>query len=674
MQTPGDIYAFQNYDLEAGSVFADNYRVIAKIGSGGIGTVYKVKHILWNQEQALKVMPSGFTEHERKRFENQITALRSLQHPNIIALHEYGIDRTGSPYIAMDFIDGRSLEQILSADRDSVLNSDTDVTESVRSTHTGGSGAKNSGDALSLKRTLEIALQLCDALSYAHQKNVVHRDLKPSNVMITEKSDGTLHVTVLDFDLAKLMQSPDSDVAPLTQPGELLGSAPYMSPEQCRGLEIDGRSDIFSLGCMIFECLTGRPPHLCTTKIETMMHTLDEPAPTLAQVCSKSKRFPKEMERILAKMLVKEPPARYQSVGAVRDDLVNLAESIHTSDLRRGQDTTGHTRWRILSLAIAMSVVGSIMLAIWIFKYVIPKSNPSQTPPDVQSSIDKVQPAPEPKIRFLHNRRLVLLTLSDLENEDYRKLRFPSWSIGKLTLSPDGPSTNAIENMAIGKDDSFDLDLYPSTPISVLDSFSADDLRRSSLLVYYVNDKNLYHILRLRSLDGIRLRADEISDQGLERLVQSYPNLWHLDLSGKAISQKGVQRLKALSNLRTVSLAHFAFKDTSVVRSFNRAYSLSLRDCNLVGSDLVNIPRSGELKLLCLANNPHISDHDLSYLCPISSLQQLDLSGCSIGPKSIVYLKKMQNLDRLRLDSSRWEPRFRASLRAAMPHCDIDLM
>jgi serine/threonine protein kinase len=213
-----------------------------------------------------------------------------------VQVHDFGLLDDGKPYLVLDYVKGCTLAEYL----------------------------KQHGP-MTLEAVADVFAKVCFGLAYAHDQGVIHRDIKPSNIMLVDgASDGAEgSVKILDFGIAKLTSREDGEIQALTRTGEIFGSPLYMSPEQCSGGYIDHRSDIYSLGCVLFEALTGTPPHLGQTALATMMLHQSQQAPTLKEA-SLGKEFPDALERIVAKMLHKSPAERYRSVGLVPQDLARV--------------------------------------------------------------------------------------------------------------------------------------------------------------------------------------------------------------------------------------------------------------------------------------------------------------------------------------------------------------
>ena len=264
-----------------------HYKILEKLGEGGMGVVYKAEDTKLDRFVALKFLPAHLTssEDEKQRFIHEAKAASGLQHNNICTIHEIDETDQGRMFICMDYYDGETLNQ------------------------------KIERGPLKFEETLDIARQTAEGLAKAHEKEIVHRDLKPANVMLTQ--DGV--VKVLDFGLAKL-----GSLTKLTKEGTTLGTAAYMSPEQARGKDVDRRTDIFSLGVLVYEMVTGQQPFKGEYEQAVTYSILhEEPEP----ITGLRTGIPVEVERIVNKCLQKEPSARYQAVNELLVDLRQCKKS-----------------------------------------------------------------------------------------------------------------------------------------------------------------------------------------------------------------------------------------------------------------------------------------------------------------------------------------------------------
>jgi non-specific serine/threonine protein kinase len=270
-----------------------HYRIVDKLGEGGMGAVYRAEDVRLQREVALKLLPVDLASDPGylERFRREAQAVAALSHPNIVTIHSIEASDEG-PFITMELIRGRSLADMIR------------------------------GDGLSVERVVEIGLPLARALAAAHRGGITHRDLKPANVMMTE--DGT--VKILDFGLAKRQRVDtvgDEATAVLTRVGAVLGTMPYMSPEQVQGREVDHRTDIFSLGITLFEMCTGRRPFRGDTSAEIISSILRDTPEPIAELRSD---LPAQLDRIVERCLEKDPDLRYQSAADIETALARIGE------------------------------------------------------------------------------------------------------------------------------------------------------------------------------------------------------------------------------------------------------------------------------------------------------------------------------------------------------------
>jgi serine/threonine protein kinase len=295
--TPTSRRAGASAHLKPGYVIDRRFKVEYLIASGGFGSVYMVRHILMNKIMALKTLdPIVATETTKLRLQRESQAIGKLDHPNIVHASDFGLIDGLIPYMVMEFVEGPTLAEHLK-----------------RCT------------TLSVDAALRIFIPVCKALAYAHEQGIVHRDIKPSNIILTrdERDPSRFVPKLVDFGIAKLTCDEQSNILTLTQTGELFGTPLYMSPEQCAGTTVDNRSDIYALGCVMFESLTGAPPFRGSSALETMMQHANSQAPPLKQA-SLGIEFPEAMEKLVAKMLAKDTHRRYQNCNDVANDMYLL--------------------------------------------------------------------------------------------------------------------------------------------------------------------------------------------------------------------------------------------------------------------------------------------------------------------------------------------------------------
>ena len=270
-------------ETTVGTVLAGRYKVESTLGSGGMAVVYRAEDDFLGRTVALKTLHQDYAEMPsfRRRFRQEARAMASLDHQNIVKV--YDISQDGEvPFIVVECVAGRDVGDLL---------------------------ANRRGGRLNEQFVRRIAAQLLLALSYAHRRGIIHRDIKPSNILLTQ--EGT--VKVADFGIARIVEEEDATGAP----GEIVGSARYMSPEQLRGEEATPRSDLYSVGVLLYHCLTGRPPFSGDVKSLARQHIHKDPTPPRKL----NRRISPAMEAVILKTLQKDPRDRYFSANAMLDDI-----------------------------------------------------------------------------------------------------------------------------------------------------------------------------------------------------------------------------------------------------------------------------------------------------------------------------------------------------------------
>ena len=280
-----------------------HYRIERLLGSGGMGEVYVADDLKLGRRVALKILSTELTgdPNRRERFEREARAAAALNHPNIVTIHSVE-EVDGIPFLTLELLDGKTLNEIIPA------------------------------QGLPLDRLLTLAIPLTDAVGAAHQAGITHRDLKPANVMIT--ADG--RVKVLDFGLAKVREEAQANAetlmptAALTGEGRIVGTVMYMSPEQAEGKPVDQRSDVFSLGIILYEMATGVRPFAGDTQMSILSAIMkDTPKPiTEARV-----GLPRELSKIVSRCLAKDPEDRYQAAKDLRNDLRALKNELTSGEI-----------------------------------------------------------------------------------------------------------------------------------------------------------------------------------------------------------------------------------------------------------------------------------------------------------------------------------------------------
>lgn len=283
-----------------GQTFDDKYLLEERLGEGGMGAVYRARHLLMDRAVALKVLHPRCVDNEaaRTRFQLEARAAVLLHHANAVSVTDFGQTPDGYVYLVMEMLEGRTLRELL-------------VREAP----------------LETARATSIMLQASAAVAAAHEAGIIHRDLKPSNILVTPSADTPAVVKVLDFGIAKLAADAfeGEDASAVTLPGTPLGTPRYMAPEQYEGRDLTPAADVYSLGVILYEMLTGMAPFTGTTLVELAQKHANEPPRSPREIVA---AIPEDVERVVLHALEKEPAARPANAAEFRGELLDIAERL----------------------------------------------------------------------------------------------------------------------------------------------------------------------------------------------------------------------------------------------------------------------------------------------------------------------------------------------------------
>ncbi|CAN5448680.1 hypothetical protein BH11CYA1_BH11CYA1_37420 [soil metagenome] len=608
-----------NAALKLGTIIGGTFKILSIIGSGGMGIVYAAEHVGLKRQFALKILsPELVNEQTWKRFQAEAKTLGSLHHSTLVNVFDLGIHDQSLPYYTMDLLKGRTLEQILIDD-----------------------------GPLYLDEAIEIFLQVLDGLAYAHRNDIIHRDLKPGNIMICE-IDGGVEVKILDFGISKFLQLGRQNQS-LTMVGETFGSPFYMSPEQGVGGSVDARSDIYSIGCALFEALTAYVPFDGSTQMEIMMmHEQDEP-PLLAEVDPETK-FPDSIEYVVAKCLEKHPDDRYQSAKELAIDLGRIKENKYArsffedkkpfksvSQRRTGRaasesaadnsDKTANSKQAILLLSI-LAVVAAVTAGATVIDY-------SQSIPSLLPFTTKAKTKGNTTPAFFSK-------LSD--NGTDIEFTFPDFEIGLINTTRKTigsiPAKGKV-SFPINKHLYFFTTAYSASHPEVIKAFRPDDLY-SYVARYRIESKEqlrntLVNLKQLTGLKYLELAECELEDDDVDALnALSFLRL--LDLKNTNLGPYGLRQFHLLKQLKTINYdlnKHIPVLLETIAGSTHlETLHLSTPDQPLTLADIKLLLTLKNLAILNVENTG-ITDEMFRQIVTLPHLTTLNVRGCKVSSEAV---------------------------------------
>ncbi|MDP3506404.1 MAG: protein kinase [Candidatus Melainabacteria bacterium] len=644
--------------LKPGDIVGDNYVIIELLGVGGMGYVYKVRHLILEKIYAMKTISSEqVSEMAWRRLQVEAQAIARINHPNIVGIHNLGIhqgtqqgSQPGSeqvkiPFYVMDYLKGKNLAEILKRKK-----------------------------RLTLEESLPIFIETCNGLGYAHKKGIVHRDIKPGNIVILDEMDiSGARVKLVDFGIAKLAGTIDPDNQKLTTIGEVFGSPLYMSPEQCEGNRIDARSDIYSLGCTFFETLTGEVPFHGENQVATMlMHSQAEPR-TLAEVSGLD--FPESIEHLVATMLEKAPMNRYPNLERIGDDLekIQRGEEISTSpyinniSLDRFGEANSESvidedeeiqivkptqrKLQTFALAGAFLVLG----AIAVFAYSLVLKSSRTTPVDA-ATVPGTAAAVEKAIARSSN-----LATSITQEEPHPNFYSTTFNGDKSIVFnfPADQSLGKIGNLHLkmrkeakgqtilkvnGKICLLANDYLCAHP-SLIDLFRPDDLWSFSIPLTYgqaIDTRAIMpHVARLTGLGDLNLKANK-ADNSIIPYLEKLQKLQSLNVSTTDITGDALAKYSGLRNLQFLD---FGYNKGVPALLLGLKSSNKLQTLNIPGPDFMLTIEHAKLIAQCKnlrildVEASGLTDESFMLLSELPKLIEINVRDCAVTAETIKKVK-----------------------------------
>jgi serine/threonine protein kinase len=560
--------------IESGeSIVPEQYEILSELGRGGMGVVYKARNRYTDRLVAIKLINvDESSPNDLRRFMQEGRASSKVNHSNAITALDCGVFNN-SPYLVMDYVAGSNLGDLVTQ-RGCLV-------ESV---------------------VIEVGSQICQVLCAAHARGVIHRDLKPSNIIIQRGSDGAFTAKVLDFGLAKMINVEASQL--LTRSGDVVGTPLYMSPEQFMGLPADARSDIYSLGALLYYCCTGNPPHRGETAYSTMYKRLNErpkPFPQIGKSCSE------DLEMLVFKCLEVEPANRYQSANALLSDLDKLASGQPLKlDQHVGKSPLGSGRAFVQSRLAAIGAAAAIFCLAGAAFLIHAQKNVQHAMPKAQQNEHSSARVPPPRV---------------MNADD----RLAQW----IRQNPDAST--------IVLNDGRNLDVKQMSSLKHLQTLIVDSP--------YIHD--LSFISQLPSLQTLCINhVPEGIKPAVWNIIAQLPNLQALEIDGGTINEPDLAQLSKSSSLNRLIISHVNLT-RGCCEQISKCKHLTLvgiSHCSLDGTVLHPLSRLS-LEFLDLGNNPLVTDAVVNDIVPrMPSLKALWLRDTGISNKSLTAISKLIQL------------------------------
>jgi hypothetical protein len=604
------------------------YRVLGVLGSGGMGVVFRAEDCRLRRPVALKAIRPELAAWPalRARFLREARAAAALTHDHIVPVYQSGEHR-GTLYLAMALLPGESLEDHL---------------------HRMG--------RLPLPELLRVGREIAEGLAAAHAAGLVHRVVKPANVGLEELPAGPdgaprRRARLLDFGLARAAH----DDAHLTQPGTLVGTPAYLAPEQARGEAVDPRSDLFSLGVVLYRLATGALPFQGKDAPSTLLALArDRPGPPRRI----NPALPPALNRLILRLLSKRPADRPPSARAVVQALAAVE-----ADLPRRASRP--TRRRYLAVAAAaLLLAGGVALGVWIVsRSAAPPARPA--PRDVERrAAEWVLSAGGAVTVRLAETEQDARAVADLPAEDFRVVAVSL--VGTKVGDADLENLRGLPNLA-----RLDLTGTPAGDAGLAHLQGLTSLTQLQLQHTQVSNHGLAHLRGLTRLEFLSLIGTEVSDAGLEHL-RSLTNLRRLDLQATRLSDTGLAHLKALPKLHTLDLGQTNVSDPGLahLKSMTNLKALDLQHTRVGDAGLSHLQGLTNLTRLVLLET-RVGDAGLKHLKGLSNLRNLVLFGTAVSDAGLEHLKGLTELEHLDLTGTRVTAAGVAALRKARPKCHI---
>lgn len=587
--------------------FVSRFEIISQLGSGGMGVVYKAHDPHLDKVVGLKVVKStNLSDQLQLRFQKEAKALKELTHGSIPEIYNFAISRDNEPYLVLEYVEGETLADLL-----------------------------EQKGKLDLEEAIDIFIPICEALAYAHSNGVVHRDIKPENIILSRDNEDELQVKLIDFGLAKL-ESELIDSQDLTVTGRVIGTPAYMSPEQIRSEKIGAASDIYSFGCVFYEILTGRPPFLGASALETAsMHLTAPVEDAIANLPDGT--HTDTVYNIAFLCLQKEVPDRFENASEIikllRDVKAELNEdSVEESapeEELSAKPTNGAPKKQYIFIGL---LALSMLFIIYAYKTKIETEIKEVAPPQVAKEKDD---------KPFH-------ALDPFGENTWHKFAFAGpggWAAGQGITDEDF-------RILTGKPKVYYITSVFSDSVT---GKGLKYLRNSDLVAMHLSSENLTdnaisETTYLPKLEKLSLKgSDKFSEKGMRKL-QQLRHLNILSLTSSKLPPNTINVISKIKSLKAVTLDGcypVKVKELEKLKKLPGLEVLLLDNTKFDKKDLRFLTHLNSLKILSVARLG-LNDNDIYPLTKLP-LEYIDLSKNSITNKSVIALSKIKSLRMIRI-------------------------
>lgn len=593
--------------LSAANFPLERYTPHSVIGQGSSGCVYLCTDKTLDKLVAVKVL-HNLSATELVSFQQEAIATSQLKHVGIVNVLDFGATTSGFPYMVLEFIDGTSLEILISQ------HGPLEPTEA-----------------------LFVADQLAEALAYAHGRGLYHRDIKPSNVIIVKERSGKLSARLIDFGVGIWKDNADLEGAE-AQRVTIVGTPAYMSPDQALGMPFNNRSEIYSFGCVLFRMLTGSPPFVGVSSLETIsMHAYNQ-APLLRDMCDSE--FPEELEKLVAKCLKKSQEERFQTMEELRDALRETALAIRElSKQKLEQTASGREERKPLSTrALVLAFLAILISGVTIYGATALIFNKTETPLTIPKIVSKKDPKFSDMFKFSS------------------QLWYPQTGEFGLRVWISSPETQDKDFKKLLKEPKVDAILV--TAHSNIDGSGFKDI--ASLPLRYINfqsplltDDAFARICRYKTLHDLRLAQSSLLTKNAYARLANLTNLELIDFFQVEIPEELFDILSRMKSLKAISFAKstpITKEGLSRLATLPNLEYLDLTDTNVDNSFLPALAKFERMEELLL-DGLGLTDENLECLAEMSQLRSLHICKSKITDRGIGKIRKIKKLNTLLIDA-----------------------